>query len=480
MLVTAVILIFVVFVALISRKLNVPLILIAMAMGIFFGSDVTGIIYFDNAQLTQRVANVALVFILFAGGFSTKAQNLKPVLEITLLLATVGVLITACVAALPFALLTGFSFQKALLLCVIISSTDAAAIFSILRTRSINKHLTSITEIESAANDPMAIISTVFMLQLLVGSHIGTVDAALSFVWQLSGGTLLGILCGMGGVFVFKKIKDIDLGYYYLFLIALIILSFELADLCKASGMLSAFFAGLTMGNNKFPYKHGISSFTEALSFVANVLLFVLLGLLVFPKNFLHIWMLGAGLFLTITFVGRPLAVFLCTGLSNLSCKDKIFLSWSGIKGAVPIVLATYPAAAGLDPDYQLFNIVFFAVILSILVQGTTIGKVADVLGLAVKGQKKSRHTMELITTHETSYELIEIFIDDDLYQGECRIMDLALPGGTTITMINRDDVIIAPSGKTRLLPGDILSLLVDIGNVDPAVEEIFGKFGKK
>ena len=289
-----------------------------------------------------------------------------------------------------------------------------------------------------------------------------------------------GVLCGLVGVLVFKKIKDIDLGYYYLFLIALIILSFEVADLCKASGMLSAFFAGLTMGNKKFPYKHGISSFTEALSFVANVLLFVLLGLLVFPKNFPSIWMPGISLFLAITFLGRPVAVFLCTALSKLAVKDKLFLSWSGIKGAVPIVLATYPAAAGIDGEYTLFNTVFFAVILSILVQGTTIGKLADVLGLNVKGQKKSRHTMELITTHETSYELIEIFVDDELYEGECRIMDLALPPGTTITMINRNDVIIAPSGKTKLLPGDILSLLVDLSNVDDAVGEIFGRFGKK
>ena len=396
------------------------------------------------------------------------------------MLATGGVLVTALVAAVPFAALTGFGFQQSLLLCVIISSTDAAAIFSILRTRSINKTLTSITEIESAANDPMAIISTVFLLQLLVGVHVGTVEALTSFLWQLVGGMALGVLCGLVGVLVFKKIKDIDLGYYYLFLIALIILSFEVADLCKASGMLSAFFAGLTMGNKKFPYKHGISSFTEALSFVANVLLFVLLGLLVFPKNFPSIWMPGISLFLAITFLGRPVAVFLCTALSKLAVKDKLFLSWSGIKGAVPIVLATYPAAAGIDGEYTLFNTVFFAVILSILVQGTTIGKLADVLGLNVKGQKKSRHTMELITTHETSYELIEIFVDDELYEGECRIMDLALPPGTTITMINRNDVIIAPSGKTKLLPGDILSLLVDLSNVDDAVGEIFGRFGKK
>ena len=202
MLITAIILMFVVFVALISRKLNIPLILIAMAMGIFFGSDVTGIIYFDDAQLTQRVANVALVFILFAGGFSTKTHNIKPVFEITLLLATGGVLVTALVAAVPFAALTGFGFQQSLLLCVIISSTDAAAIFSILRTRSINKTLTSITEIESAANDPMAIISTVFLLQLLVGVHVGTVEALTSFLWQLVGGMALGVLCGLVGVLV--------------------------------------------------------------------------------------------------------------------------------------------------------------------------------------------------------------------------------------------------------------------------------------
>ena len=477
---TAIILMFVVFLALISRKLNVPLILIALAIGIFFGSDVTGLIYFDDASLTQRVANGALIFILFAGGFGTKEDHLRPVFEITMLLATGGVLLTAAAALLPFVLITGFEVKTALLLCVIISSTDAAAIFSILRTRSINRRLTSITEIESAANDPMAIISTVFVIQLITGAHVGTLETVTSFLWQLLGGVGLGVLFGLGGVFVFKKIRDIDLGYFYLFLIALIILTHEVANFCQASGMLAVFFAGLTMGNKSFPYKYGISSFTEALSFVANVLLFVLLGLLVFPKDFPAIWMPAVGLFVAITFVGRPVAVLVCTGLAKLSLKDKAFLSWSGIKGAVPIVLATYPAAAGLDPNHHMFNIVFLAVLCSILTQGTTIGRLADALGLAVKGQKKSRQSMELITAHETSYELIEVYIDDDLYQGECRIMDLSLPVGTTITMINRDDVIIAPAGKSRLLPGDILSLLVDIGNVDSAVGEILSKFGKK
>lgn len=479
LLITALILIFIVFTAVISKNLNVPLIIIALSIGIIFGSDVTGIIYFDDAILAKQLADIALIFVLFAGGFGTKSANLKPVVKTTFLLSTIGVLLTAQISAIILTLITGWQYTKSLLVCTIISSTDAAAVFSILRSRSINKRLSSITEIESSSNDPVAIVSTVFIIELLIGAKFNTLSAILLFSWQLIGGIGFGVLIGYIGVFLFNKIRDIDVGYFYLFLIGIILLSFGITDLAKASGMLAVFFTGYVMGNKKLPYKNGISSFSETLSFISNVGLFVLLGLLVFPKNFSSVWHLGIILFIIITFIGRPVSVFLCSVFDKLSFKEQAFLSWSGIRGAVPIVLATYPAANGIDKQHQIFNMIFFAVTLSILVQGTTIGKLADILRLSVKSRKKANLAMELVTIKDTDYELIEILIDDEIYLGECRIADLALPVGTTITMINRNNSVIAPSGKTMLYPGDTLSVLVEKNKIQDVTMTILHRFSK-
>ena len=479
LLIVSLLILFVVFIALVSRRLNVPLIIIALAIGIIFGSDVTGLIYFDNAVLTQKLANIALVFILFAGGFGTKGSTFNSVIKPTMLLATLGVLLTSSVTAVIFYYVTGWSFLKSFLISAIISSTDAAAVFSILRTRSINRNVTSITEVESAANDPMAIVSTTFILQLVIGSGISTYSSLFLFIWQLLGGVGIGIAVGFTGAFLFNKIKELDVGYFYLFLLGIILLSFGLADICKASGMLSAFFAGLVLGNRQIPYRNGISSFSGILSFIANVGIFVMLGLLVFPKNFSDIWIWGVLLFLIVTFISRPAAVFICTVLTKLSLKEKIFLSWSGIRGAVPIVLATYPLAAGIDGNHQIFNIVFFAVTLSVIFQGTTIGKLADILKLSSKNAVKSKQTMELVTVHDTDYELIEISVDPETYTGHCMVSDLLLPVGTTITMINRHNAIIAPSGKTLILPGDILSVLVERKKIQEVTISILDKFLK-
>ncbi len=480
LLVAAFIILFIILIALISNKFNIPLILIALTIGIVFGSDVTGIIYFDNAKLSQQIANLALIFILFAGGYGTKSINLKPVFRVTMLLATGGVLLTAVITAMFFHFFSGWSFLNSLLISTILSSTDAAAVFSILKTRAIKKRVTSITEIESAANDPMAILATIFILNLIVGITISTSFSILMLIWQLIGGIIFGGLIGIIGIYLFKKIRNLDVGYFYLLLIGLILLSFSLADLFNTSGMISAFFAGFIMGNQKLPYKYGLTSFTETLSFIANVGLFILLGLLVFPSNFTSIWFLGVILFLIITFIGRPITIFICTLLTRLTVKEKIFISWSGIRGAVPIVLATYPAAVGIDKQHQIFNIVFFAVTLSILVQGSTIGKLADFLKLTFKNKKTNKQMMKLVTIHDTNYELIEIFINEDIYQGQCQISHLYLPAGTTITMINRDNMVIAPAGNTIIYPGDILSVLIDANNIEIVTNKILNKFSKK
>lgn len=480
MLIIGIILVFIVFIAAFFKRWNVPLIVIALGIGIFFGSDVTGLIYFDNATLTKKITDIALMFVLFAGGFETKKEDLKIVMKPALILATVGVLVTALVGALIFTFIFKWDFITSLLLCSIISSTDASAAFSILRSRSIDTMATSITKVESATNDPMAIILTTFVLQLKLGAQFNTSSSILMFLWSLVGGIGFGCLIGYLGKFLFNKLKDLDAGYYHLFLLGLIFLSFGLAQLCKASGMMAVFFSGFILGNTKLPYNTRIASFTDTLSFIANVGIYVLLGLLVFPSKFPDIWLYGVILFLIITFIARPVTVFLATYFSKLSIKENIFLSWSGIRGTVPIILATYPIVAGIDPQHQIFNIVFIAVILSILFQGTTIGKLADILKLNNKKKIDVKHLMELVTLHNIDYELIEIFIDDEIYEGGCKISDLNLPLNTTITMINRNNEIIAPSGQTTILPGDVLFVLVEKNNIEKTTNQVFSKFFEK
>ncbi len=479
MLTGAIILIFLTLSAAVFRRFNVPMIILALAVGIFFGSDVTGIIYFDDALLTRQLADIALVFVLFAGGYSIKRADLKPILAPTMVLATLGVLLTMIITTFAFQFLSGWSFARSILVSTVISSTDAAAVFSILRNKSILRRPAAITEIESAANDPMAIITTTLIVQIATGGEIAAGRIALTFAWQLVGGVGIGLAVGWLGLQLFRRIKEVETGYYYLLLIGLILASYGAAGLAGASGMLSAFFAGLVIGNSKLPLKSSISSFTATLSFVANAGLFILLGLLMFPRSLGTVLPQGLLIFLILSFIARPLTVFLCTLGMKLPFNEKVFISWSGIRGSVPIVLATYPAAAGLDPDHQIFNIIFLAVTFSILVQGTTIGKLADLLKLSEREKPKTKQKMELVTVHDTKYELVELFIDGDLYRGESSVASLELPADATITMISRKDRIIAPRGSTVIRPGDILTVLVEEQHISEVTNRILLRFEK-
>lgn len=478
-LLVGIIIAFIVLIASIFKRLNVPLILIALAIGIFFGSDVTGLIYFDDAHLTKQITDIALMFILFAGGFENKLKDLKTVMTPALLLSSIGVILTGLISALFFSLIFKWDFIQSLLLCAIISSTDASAIFSILRKSDVDLEATSLTKLESATNDPMAIIFTTFLIQLVSGVNFSIFSTVIIFLWLFIGGIVIGILIGFVGKFIFKRLKDLDAGYYHLLILGLIFLSFGFAELCRANGLMAVFFTGLILGNTKLPYNSRIASFTDTLSFITNVIIYVLLGLLAFPSKFPDLWVYGLVLFLILTLVARPITVFLLTSFTKLSTKKKVFVSWSGVRGTVPIVLATYPIVAGLDPQHQIFNIVFIAVILSIVIQGGSMNKVSTWLKLATKRKNTVQNLMELVTVHDTDYDLIEIFIDDQKYIGECQIADLKLPSNSTITMINRNNQVIAPSGQTIIMPGDTLFVLVEKENIEIVIDRILNKFNK-
>lgn len=476
----ALILISIVLTARLANKWRLPLVVIALGAGILFGSDATGLIYFDNAVLAKQIADFALIFLLFVGGFGTKKEILRTILRPSMTLATVGVVITAAIIGGVLLLLTGHGFLHALLLGCIISSTDAAAVFSILRSRPLNRRISAITETESASNDPMAIILTTLMVQAISAKMQHPLHIGGSLLWQMAAGICIGLLTGRIGCRLFQQVKVLDRGYFYIFLIGMIMLSYGAADIARGSGMLSAFFAGYVMGNTDLPFKKTLSSFLDALSTISNVVLFVILGLLVFPREFGAIWKEGVLLFLVVTFVARPAAVFICTSLSRFTFRERLFISWSGLRGAVPIVLATYPGAAGIEDAKTIFNIIFFAVVLSMLVQGSTIAWMADRLKLTVRAKPKPNQVIELVTLHTSDLEICELEIDDDIYKGEATVASLNLPGSTTITMINRNDSIIAPRGDTKILPGDVLYILVKNENIETVTAEIAGKFSKK
>ncbi|MEN6308147.1 MAG: potassium/proton antiporter [Anaerohalosphaeraceae bacterium] len=439
---------------------SVPVILVALGAGIVFGSDVLNLWNFGDMHLTNQVANIALVFILFQGGFCTRRDTLKAVALPALGLATWGVILTAAVTFGILYEILGWSFEKSLLLAVIISSTDAAATFSILRRQSLPSKLGSTVEIESAANDPMAILLTIVAVQGFTSGQSQWYLVILSFFWKFTVGPLVGWLLARAALWLFNRLYPQDRGHYYVLSLGIILLIYGLAELIHASGMLAVFVAGYVMGNHSFVHKQGVSNFSSALSTMANIGMFALMGLLVFPHQWSTLWLDGIVLFLVLTFAVRPAAVWLGTLGMGISWKNKLFIMWAGLRGAVPIVLATYPAAAGLAIGQDIFNLVFFAVLLSILVQGSTLGNVAKWLGLSTPSRPKPFFNLELITMAESDLDLVVVDLPGPKGASGSLIRDLQLPPEALITMITRDKEVIPPKGSTCLQGWDHVTVL--------------------
>ena len=456
---------------------SVPVILVALATGIVFGSDVLNLWHFDDMALTNQSANLALVFILFHGGFMTKRADFRAVALPAAGLATWGVLLTAAAtfAGLHWGL--GWSMELSLLLSVIISSTDAAAIFSILRRQSLPQKLSSTVEIESAANDPMAILLTTVAVTSLASGESLQLSTVLLFFWKFGAGPVLGYLAGRVTIRLFNWLTPQDRGYYYVLFMGVVLLTYGLAELAQASGMLAVFTAGFVMGNGLFVHKQGVQNFSEALSTIVNIGMFVLLGLLVFPRQFADVWLQGLLLFLVLTFVARPAAVFLGTIGMRLGFRNRLFAAWAGLRGAVPIVLATYPAAVGLEIGDEVFNLVFFAVLLSIIVQGSTLGLVAKWLGLSEPARPKALFNLEMITMAKSDYDMVVVDLPGPKGARGARLRDLRLPEGAIITLITRGDQVVLPKGETELQGWDQVTVLAhapDEGKIRAKLTEAF------
>ncbi|MFV0338813.1 MAG: potassium/proton antiporter [Chthoniobacterales bacterium] len=459
-LVGSLILIAVVLAAVWLDRWSVPTILIALGTGIIFGSDVLKFWDFDNMELTNQIANLALIFILFFGGFSTKKANLKAAALPAIGLATWGVALTALASFCALHILFKWSFEEALLISVIVSSTDAAAIFSIMHRQPLEKKLSSTIEIESAANDPMAILLTLTAIGMLTTDNMSWLETGGSFLWQFCAAPILAYGIARAAIWLFNHLSPQDRGHYYVLTLGLIFLVYGLAQFIHSSGMLAIFVAGYVVGNRPFVHKQGVENFSAAFATIANIGMFVLLGLQVFPHEWDDIWQQGIVLFVVITFIARPFAVWVGSLGMRLGWRNKLFISWAGLRGAVPIVLATYPAMNGIGTGNKIFNLVFFAVLLSIAIQGSTLGWLARFLGLNTLPRPQPLFNLELITMAASDFDLIVVDLPGPANIPGPKISDLQLPKGATITLITRGRELVTPQGSTQLLGWDQVTVL--------------------
>lgn len=433
-------------------RYGVPTLIIFLAIGMLMGSDGPGGIYFDDAELAKNVCNVGLIFILFSGGFSTNWQTAKPITVAAGALATVGVVLTALLVGVFAHFVLGFTMLEGLLLGSIISSTDAAAVFSILRSQRLNlKHnLAPLLEMESGANDPIAYMLTAIFVGMITGAgqNIGTLLVA-----QIVLGVLFGILVGKFAVWLINHINlDIE-GLYPILVLGTALLSFASTDLLGGNGFLAVYITSLIMGNSRLVHKVSLVRYFDGISWLMQILLFLTLGLLVFPSHLPRVALTGLGTAAFLMFVARPVATCAVLTLLKRPLPDQLLVSWVGLRGAASIVFATYPLTAGIPVADEIFNIVFFVALVSVAVQGTLLVPIAKKLDLV--GQEET--VLKTFTDYsgDIHTELLELKIVQGSKMAGKAIMDLDIPREILIVMVRRDGKLITPRGATVINVGD-------------------------
>ncbi|THD16225.1 potassium/proton antiporter [Anoxybacillus ayderensis] len=446
-----------------SSWLGVP----SLVFYILVGMILSKFIYFDNAFLTQIFGIFALIVILFEGGMNTKWNTLKKVIVPSSSLATFGVLITAiCVGAFAKYILN-ISWAEGLLLGAIVSSTDAAAIFATLGSVYVNRRLSATLEAESGMNDPMAVILTLSLITFVQNPEISILHTLLGFFWQIISGILIGLGIGKLTIWCMNKIHLDSSGLYPILSLSFAVLSYSTAALMKGSGFLAVYIMAVFVGNSQIVYRHSVFRFNEGLAWMMQIFMFILLGLLVFPNELVEVAWEGIVLAIFLIIVARPISVMVSTIKMRFSMKEKLFLSWAGLKGAVPIVLATYPLIANVENSQLIFNIVFFIVLISALIQGSTISLLAKHLGLLHGEKKEVAHSLELMSTTKADKEIVEIHIGSkQAHLSKMTISQLPLPKDCLITAIIRNEKIITPKGNARLLENDVVYILIDKGKI--------------
>lgn len=457
-----------------TGRLGVPALIIFLAIGMLAGSDGIGGIHFDDPSLTQSLGAIALTFILFSGGLETKLESVKPVLWQGVTLSTLGVLLTTVSLGIFISYISDFTLTEGLLIGAIVSSTDAAAVFSILRSKSIGLkgNLRPLLELESGSNDPMAYFLTIGITSILIHKDLSFASLIPLFFQQMIIGAIAGLLLGKAMTWILNKINlDYD-GLYPVLTLALVFFTYSITTFLSGNGFLAVYLSAIILGNQNFIHKKSIMRFYDGQAWLMQIVMFLTLGLLVFPKQVLPFIGTGLIIALFLMFVARPLAVFLCLLPFKANIRERFLISWVGLRGAVPIVFATYPLIQGVEKSGMIFNIVFFIVLTSVTLQGTTIPFVAKLLYLFKPVKFKARYPLELELSDNFKNELFELEIKENSPAIGRQIFQLKFPKTSLIVLIHRNDKYITPSGTTALLQGDKLLIMSDNKNDKDVIKQ--------
>ncbi|WP_407269162.1 potassium/proton antiporter [Radiobacillus sp. PE A8.2] len=446
-----------------SSRLGVPSLVLFIGVGMLVGSDGLNIIYFDNAELAQLIGVFALVVILFEGGLQTKWDIIRPVIAPAVSMATIGVLITTAIVALGAKFIFNISWVESLLIGSIVGSTDAAAVFAVLKGMNINKKIEATLEAESGTNDPMAVFLTVSLIQLITINNANVWVLIGSFFWQMGMGVILGLVIGKIASLSINRINLDSSGLYPLFALGFAFLSYSISSLANASGLLAVYITAMVIGNSDLIYRHSIVRFNEGFGWMMQILMFIILGLFVFPGELFTAEIIWKGLLLSVVliFLARPIATFVSLLSFKFNAKEKVFLSWAGLRGAVPIVLAIFPLLAKIENSQLFFNAVFFVVLTSTLLQGTTLSWMASKFGLSGVRKSNPIHALELISIGKTNVEIVEYEVAAENVIVGKQLQHISLPHKTLINAIIRNGDIITPLGKTVVFAGDTLYIMV-------------------
>jgi cell volume regulation protein A len=469
-----------------GHKFGVPVLLLFLMVGMIFGGDGFGL-RFENIQIAQAIGTVCLAIILFSGGLDTKFSEIKPVIKPGVVLATLGVFITAIITGVFIWWLSdrfyaglGMGFLTAMLLASTVSSTDSASVFGILRSKglTLKNNLRPLLELESGSNDPMAYMLTITFISIInSGSDPNYVMVAVNIVIQLVVGSLLGYFMGKFSVVLINRIRMDNSSLYPVLLLITGIFIFAVTYYLKGNGYLAVYIAGLVIGNSRFAHKRTSMNFMDGFAWMSQILLFLTLGLLVNPSELVPVLIPGVIIALFMIFIARPLTVYLCLiPFKRISFRDKAYISWVGLRGAVPIIFAILPLAANVPGSRTVFNIVFVITIVSLLYQGTSLPIVAKWLGLAEKPSKyKSLKVFDVEFSEEIKSAMTEIIITEETLKHGKNLMEMPLPDKTLAVMVKRGEKFFVPTGQTALHDGDKLLVISDD---EEALKETYKNIG--
>ncbi|MCP9860263.1 MULTISPECIES: potassium/proton antiporter [unclassified Cyanobium] len=458
-----------------SARLGVPVLVLFLSVGMLAGSEGLGRIPFENYSLANSIGSVALALILFDGGLRTSITSVQKVWKPALALSTIGVLITSLITGLAAAWVLKLPLLQGLLVGSIVGSTDAAAVFSVLRSSGLKlpERLTSTLEVESGSNDPMAI----FLTLGLIGVITGTTDSPQALLWLFVGqfgvGTLAGLLTGRLATWSINRINLDYPGLYPLLALAFGLVAFGLAAVLGGSGFLAVYIAGIVLGSSSIVFRRGIFSFHDATAWLGQIVLFVMLGLLSFPSRLLAVAWEGLLIALVLILVARPLAVWASALPFQFRRRELTFLSWVGLKGAVPITLATFPLLAGVPKSGQIFNAVFFVVLISAITQGWSLPLVARWLQIGRPADPTPAMSVEINALRQVDGEILDYTVKARTHVAGQRLRDLALPDGVVVSLILRGREVVMPRGTTVLMPGDHVFVAMRM-NLEPLIDRLF------